>query len=256
MGWISNCGRSDVDIGGRANQRNTVYFFRDDQGWLNLHFSELTSTRKPGFRLAPALSTGQNSKPPVTPNSTKAVGYRYVTPTLTKPVSVLRKHRWADLPSGPGVYWWYFPENNLDLFRIPEFCQMNRLRLRRSQDDKLCLYHGMATNLAVRIAWHAEQDLTIPALRSGYLSTFRFTLLALNGFNYLAGCQEIDRFMDDLSLSWMEVASPAEAEAIESSELKGEFHCPLNIRENHRVELDLYISFLKSIRKAYKRCYL
>ena len=171
-------------------------------------------------------------------------------------VFTLRARRWTDLPATPGVYWWYFSERDLDRFRISEYCQMAKLRLRRSQDGKLCLYHGMATNLAQRTAWHAEQKLTLGALKSGFLSTFRFTLLALNDFDYLAGRQEIDRFIDGLSLSWMPARSRAEAEAIEQLELTGEFHYPLNIKHNQSVELTKYIRFLGSIRKAYKRRYL
>lgn len=179
-----------------------------------------------------------------------------VTPTAPQAVSVLREHRWADLPSRPGVYWWNFPESNLDRFRIPEFCQMDKLRLRRAQDGKLCLYHGIATSLAQRAAWHAAQPLTMSSLKSGFLSTFRFTLLALTGFDYLAGQQDIDRFMDKLSLSWMETVSLAEASDIEASELMGGYHYPLNIQNNHHSELTGYIRFLKLVRKTYKQRYL
>jgi hypothetical protein len=247
LDWIIACGRSKEDIRGTANERNTVLGFWDDEGWLNLHFSEMT-VRTPAVGLV--------SVPPVASVTSKAVGQKLSTPTVPTPVSVLRAHRWADLPLGPGVYWWYFAEGNLDSFRVTAFCDVGRLRLRRSQDGKVCLYHGMAKNLAQRIAWHAAQDLTQQALRSGFLSTFRFTLLALNAFDYLAGRQEIDLFMDELSLSWLETTSSAEAEAIELSELKGEYHYPLNIQDNHRAELAAYTPFLRSLRKAYKQRYL
>ena len=114
----------------------------------------------------------------------------------------------------------------------------------------------MAANLAERVAWHAEQNLTAGALRSGFLSTFRLTLLALNGFEYIAGRQEIDRFMDELFLAWVQAHSRTEAAAIESSELSGEFQYPLNISHNPCVELKQYIRFLSNVRKNYKRRYL
>ncbi len=47
----------------------------------------------------------------------------------------------------------------------------------------ICFLLREAANLAERVAWHAEQDLTVSALRSGLLSTFRLTLLALNESN-------------------------------------------------------------------------
>jgi hypothetical protein len=177
-----------------------------------------------------------------------------VSSPIAQPVSSLRARRWIDLPSGAGVYWWYFSTKDLDRFRITEFCQPDRLRLRRTPDGKVCLYCGMAANLAERTAWHAEQDLTLGALRSGFLSTFRFTLLALNGFEY-GGRQDIDRFMDGLALAWTEVGSRAEAAAVESSELSGEFHYPLNIKHNRCEELKRYVRFLSAMRKDYKgRC--
>lgn len=179
-----------------------------------------------------------------------------ITPPDAQSISTLRAHRWSDLPSGAGVYWWYFSETELDRLRISEFCQVDRLKLRRSPDGKLCLYHGMAKQLAQRVRWHAERPLSLDDLRSGILSTFRFTLLSLNDFDYLAGSDEIDRFMDDLSLSWIQANSREEAEAIESAELAGEFQFPLNISQNKCVDLKSYLRFLSSIRKAYKQRYL
>ena len=176
--------------------------------------------------------------------------------TSPQPVSTLRARRWIDLPSGPGVYWWYFSRTDLDRFRIAEFCEVNLLRLRHSEGGKLCFYCGMAANLAERVAWHAEQDLTFGALRSGFLSTFRLTLLALNGFEYIPGSREIDRFMDELFLAWVKAASRTEAAAIELSELSGEFQYPLNIRHNKCVHLKTYTRVLSNIRKDYKRRHL
>jgi hypothetical protein len=175
---------------------------------------------------------------------------------LVQLLSDLRARRWATVPANPGVYWWYFPPESVQRFRIAELCSLAALNLRISQSGKLCLYHGMATSLAERIEWHAAQKLGMSALRSGFLSTFRFTLLALNGFDYLAGAPEIDSFMDGLEIEWMSFPTVADAIAAESRELLGATHYPLNIQNNRKPELASYTRHLKSVRKAYKAKYL
>ncbi len=129
---------------------------------------------------------------------------------------------------------------------------MSRLRLRASSDGKVCLYHGLAKNLAQRIAWHADQKLSPSSLKSGFLSTFRFTLLALNDFPYLNGSGEINGYFDNLFVSWQETESRQEAQALERSELRRGYHYPLNILGNKHPELAPFVRFLQSKRKAYK----
>ena len=177
---------------------------------------------------------------------------------MTEPqlLSALRDSDWSGVPSSPGVYWWYFPMTSLERLRIAELCDVAKLRLRRTREGKVCLYHGMANNLAERIEWHAAQKLTVKYLQSGFLSTFRFTLLALNDFNYLEGAQEIDSFFDALSISWRVASTRGEAEAFEQAEFHGEYHYPLNIKGNRRPELIQYTRHLKSVRKAYKQRYV
>jgi hypothetical protein len=177
---------------------------------------------------------------------------------MTEPqlLSALRAKRWSDVPRSPGVYWWYFPRTELDRFRIAELCEVERLRLRCAADGKVCLYHGMANSLAERVEWHAAQALTLSTIRSGFLSTFRFTLLALNDFDYLTGSDEIDRFFDGLSVGWQPTDSRDAAAALEHSEFDGEYHYPLNIQGNRKPELANYIRHLKSTRSAYKRRYV
>jgi hypothetical protein len=176
--------------------------------------------------------------------------------TDPQPLSVLREKSWSGVPSSPGVYWWYFPRTELDRFRIAEFCNVVQLRLRISPDGKVCLYHGMANNLAERVEWHAAQNLTLKCLQSGFLSTFRFTLLALNDFDYLVGAVQINGFFDSLSVTWQAANSREEAEALERTELQGMYHYPLNIQGNKRAELAEFVRHLKSIRSVYKRRYV
>lgn len=177
---------------------------------------------------------------------------------MTQPqrLSILRNHKWSNLPTSPGVYWWYFPHTALDHLRIAEFCDVKKLRLRTAPDGKVCLYHGLAKSLAQRVEWHAAQKLTLSCLQTGFLSTFRFTLLALNGFDYSEGEEKIDEYFDALSVSWRSTRTREEAESIECSELNGEYYYPLNIQANRRPELLAYIRHLKVLRSAYKKRYI
>lgn len=168
----------------------------------------------------------------------------------------LRVSAWSNLPSSPGVYWWYFPRSALDQLRIAELSDVSSLRFRNAPDGKICLYHGMANNLRERVAWHAAQKLTRSALRSGFLSTFRFTLLALNDYDYLQGAKQIDDFFDGLSVSWRAATTRREAEEMERVELQGQYHYPLNIQGNRHPELAEFIRHLKLTRSAYKRLHV
>jgi hypothetical protein len=174
---------------------------------------------------------------------------------MTEPqlLSALRNTEWSGVPSSQGVYWWYFPFTALQQLRIAEHCDVNKLHLRYAPDGKACLYHGMANNLAERIVWHAAQKLTMKCLESGFLSTFRFTLLALNDFDYLQGEKQIDQYFDGLSVSWQAASTRAEAEKMERTELQGEYHFPLNIQGNKRPELVAFVQHLKATRIAYKK---
>lgn len=174
---------------------------------------------------------------------------------MTEPqaLSALRAKGWSEVPSSPGVYWWYFPQVELGRLRVADFCDVPGLQLRLAPDGKVCLYHGMANNLAERVEWHAAQKLTLKCLQSGFLSTFRFTLLALNDFDYLGGSVQIDDFFDRLSIGWQVANTRAEAEAVERRELMGTYHFPLNIQGNSRPELSTFVRHLKSTRSAYKR---
>jgi|SRR5581483_7620090 len=168
----------------------------------------------------------------------------------------LRSNKWVGVPSGPGVYWWYFPRSTMQRFRIAELCPGPALNLRASPEGKVCLYHGMAKSLSQRVEWHAAQKLSLGALSSGFLSTFRFTLLALNDFDFLRGAADIDAFMDELDIEWRAFPTVGEALAAEKAELAGAFHYPLNIQNNRHPELTSFTRHLKATRRAYKERYL
>jgi hypothetical protein len=128
--------------------------------------------------------------------------------------------------------------------------------LRTAPDGAVCLYQGMANNLAERVKWHAAQKLTLNNLRSGYLSTFRLTLLALNGFDYAMGAERVDRFFDELSISWQTTETRDEASIVERAGFEGPHHYPLNIAGNKSAELRSYTRHLKAIRSGYRRLFL
>ena len=173
-------------------------------------------------------------------------------------VENLRNGNWKDLPSEPGVYWWYFPKQNADRLLNPLLrkSQIEALNLRRSKDGKVCLYCGMAGSLHVRGRWHAAQKLTRSALKSRFLSTLRFTLLALTDLDYRKAEQRINRFMDGVTLEWRSAKSREDAQHQEAREFKSKFHYPLNIKSNSCVELGDCVRKLKRIRREYRKRYL
>jgi hypothetical protein len=171
-------------------------------------------------------------------------------------VSALRLDSWRTIPATPGLYWWFFPETALTDFRITELVDLTKINLKQSADGKVCLYHGMANNLAQRIKWHSAQKLSRGALQSGFLSTFRHTLLSLSDFDYFAGEKEIDTLFDTLAIDWISVESREVALEMEQSNFRGNFAFPLNIQDNKVPELSLYLKHLKATRRAYRHNFL
>ena len=163
----------------------------------------------------------------------------------------LRSNGWKSVPPEPGIYWWFFPSSCLSQFRISEHCDEQTLNLRTYQNVKVCLYVGIAKSLNERMKWHAEQPLKQSALRSGFLSTFRKTLLALNGIDYATGFDEINLFMDGLDVTWRTTSSIDAAKELEAAELTGGYQFPLNIQGNKSPVLKPFIRFLKQQRKEY-----
>lgn len=79
--------------------------------------------------------------------------------TEPQPLAVLRSTAWSTIPKSPGVYWWYFPTSTLGSLRIDELCEVSTRRLRFAPDGKVCLYHGLANDLAQRVAWQQHLGL-------------------------------------------------------------------------------------------------
>ena len=237
--WVMDCGRTEADFHGPKNKRNTVFAEQDPAGTYFLQFAD-----------APARDTsGEQGTESESPTVVQAED----SPVLAEPTSLetLRRDSWLDVPSQSGVYWWFFPETCLDTFRVSEFCNVEALNLRRCSSGKVCLYVGIAKNLRDRVEWHADQRLTQSSLRSGFLSTFRKTLLALNEIDYDTGFEEINGFMDRLDVSWQVTEERSTAKAIEDAEVCGEWDYPLNIQGNRSPKLQPFLQFLKRIRKEY-----
>ena len=113
----------------------------------------------------------------------------------------------------------------------------------------------MAVNLRERIKWHAAQKLAPSALKSGFLSTFRLSLLSLNDFPYCGGDSAINAFMDKLSVEWVEAPTRADAERLEAAEFAGPYRYPINIRGNEQPELSAFVKYLKRARSAYRKAH-
>ncbi len=168
----------------------------------------------------------------------------------------LRGGNWAAVPTTPGVYWWYFDKQALKQFGDSLACDVRGLNLLANPAGEICLYHGIAKNLRQRIAWHSAQSLHISALKSGFLSTFRLTLLALNTIPFVHGEDLINAYMDTLRVDWVETRTKKEAMAIESAGLAGPYHFPLNIQSNNHSALAAFKQGLKAHRAAYRHKFL
>ena len=255
-GWIRACGRNQADLAGRASHRNSVYAFRFGDV-TNLHFTKLNGTST--TRIDSRDSSLEQPKPVSRIRErirfTQTTYEDADTSRRLHSIERLRESNWTRIPDGPGVYWWYFSKPHLESLEIAHHCVPAGLRLRRA-NGRLCLYVGITERLRQRIKWHAAQHLTQSALRSGMLSTLRFSLLALARFDYNSGDAEINSLMDELDISWISTRGKPEARSIESSELQGDFHFPLNIQGNHRLETVDFVKYLRSRRKTYRKQHL
>ena len=253
--WTARCGRTEADFRGAKNRRNTVFYRLDSMNTYELHFEDLD---KSASRRHSTSETQTVNEPVKSTSNSIAEGSKIAVAQRgePRPLSILRLDGWSDLPSQPGVYWWYFPEHCITDFGISMYCDTSELRLHRAKSGKVCLYVGVATDLNVRVEWHADQPLTNSALKSGFLSTFRKTLLVLNRIEYPTGFDAINRFMDTLDITWMPTRDLKSAKAIEAAEINGEWHYPLNIQGNHQPALRSFIQHLKRERKAYTERFL
>jgi hypothetical protein len=170
-------------------------------------------------------------------------------------LKALREENWRNIPASSGIYWWFFPESEIKDLKISTYCDPSDLRL-EGVGGNVCLYLGIAKNLRQRIKWHASQKLRPSALQSGYLSTFRLSLLALKDYSYdEAGERKINDYYDQLGVRWEATESKEDARELELSYIDGKFDYPINIQDNRRESLARFLRFLKDRRKEYRACW-
>jgi len=180
--------------------------------------------------------------------------------TNTYAVSNLRQTNWSTVPKGSGYYRWYFPEPSLRPLGLETLPQQAELKLHLIEHNGMLyygFYFGIAKSLRERVTWHSAQPLKRSALKSGFLSTFRFSLLALLDLEYSeSGQRALDDFMNHLFIEWTETSTKAEAEAVERAELRGELTYPINLQGNKTPGARAYVRDLKQKRKQYKAHWL
>ncbi|MGC3988115.1 MAG: hypothetical protein QM796_00245 [Chthoniobacteraceae bacterium] len=165
----------------------------------------------------------------------------------------LRRNKWRGIPNSPGIYWWYFPKSDLIRLNINNH---QFLKFHSIPNGSVCLYVGVASVLSKRIKWHGDQHLTDGALRSRFLSTLRFSILAMLKIHYKDGEKVVNCVFDKLHVRWKTTSSKNEARSLEMKELCGEYHYPLNIQHNRNTLVAEYVQRLRSARKIYRKTYL
>lgn len=167
-------------------------------------------------------------------------------------VRELRMNSWKSVPTQCGVYWWYFPETFVEEFGVFDHCTCARDEFESLPSGELLLYVGVAKSLRQRTAWHAEQRLTQSSLRSGFLSTFRLSLLALCDFPYATAESYINEVFDELRVRWRSCENRTEADEIERQVIGSNTPLPINLRDNHDPRTESFRTRLSQLRKTYK----
>ena len=172
-------------------------------------------------------------------------------------LSELRDSNWNTIPETPGFYTWYFePKIAKGLLKTLNL-KAESLDLKTADNGYLALYCGIAKDLKQRVDWHASQSLNFSALKSGFLSTLRFTLLALTNspYNHPRTESKLNRLLDSCLFQWQATKSKKDAEAVEQTTLQRGCY-PLNLQNNRRPELSESKRMLSRLRTEYKAEFL
>lgn len=158
----------------------------------------------------------------------------------------------------PGVYTWWFKESEAEsiMRKLGLLNFMDRLMVRKiNGENYYALYFGIAggkSGLLGRIKWHVCQKHTASTVKSGYLSTLRKTICAINGCDMTKGESITNEVMDrNCYWEWWYTKNEEDAETIEKQELCTHYY-PLNIKDNKLVDKDT-INLLKKLRTKYKK---
>lgn len=178
--------------------------------------------------------------------------------TLIK-VTDIRSY-WSKAPEKPGLYKWWFPKYEFDLFlaNLSSQIAMNVSKIENKIIDGTlyyALYIGKAEkeNIRARMKWHIAQKHTKSAVRSGTLSTLRQTISSLLGLDMTNSEDEVNKCMDTAYIEFCELPKD-EISKEEMSLINGEFLLPLNIQGNKKAEefAPGLVPQLKKLRKTHK----
>ncbi|MBO4752077.1 MAG: hypothetical protein J5526_04925 [Bacteroidales bacterium] len=173
---------------------------------------------------------------------------------MIKAVKELKKEKFASIDHKSGVYIWWFQEDCVNKLLKPiGGGEMSRIQKKIiAGKNYYALYFGIAKDCRQRASWHMAQHHTLPAVRSGFLSTLRRTLSALLNVNMTAAENRVNNFIEENCYwEWSYTNDKKEAEKMEQRELRNNYY-PLNIQGNKNVPKE-YLSKLKSLRREYKK---
>lgn len=157
------------------------------------------------------------------------------------------KKRQCEIPLGPGIYCWWFEEEGARILlkALPEV-DLSKAQSRMVDGKRwFALYFGISKNLRGRLRWHLTQHHTQSSVKSGFISTLRFSLSALLGLPATKAEEAVNKFIDEYCIiDYKAVESIKEAEVIEKKELTTKYY-PLNITNNRFVDRRITLALTK-----------
>ena len=171
-------------------------------------------------------------------------------------VSVLKQQiqqKSCSVPKSPGVYRWWFTEEDTQLLMKPfgnNLC-WHRIDQRKIDGNTYyALYVGISKDLLGRIKWHATQKHSASAVKSGYLSTLRQSVSALLGKDQSKSEKCVSAILEQCYWEWEVMQNP---EVWERNELQQpDYYYPINLQHNQSFPKQLQ-DVLSKLRKCYKK---
>lgn len=167
----------------------------------------------------------------------------------------------------PGYYKWWASLDGLKVLLNSPFLSKNylddilpHLTVKKiNNKDYYYIYVGIAVKESIhnRLNWHIRQKHSNSSLESGYLSTFRLSLCSLLSLNYKDE-DLTNKFIDELYVEYypfdLKIRSKKAKNVIDEMEKREIVNnvLPINIRDNKKDILKLFIKDLKNARKLSK----
>ena len=171
-------------------------------------------------------------------------------------VSVLKQQiqqKTCNVPKSPGVYRWWFTEDDAHLLVKPFGNAINWCKIqKRNIDGKsyYALYVGISKDLFARLKWHIFQKHSQSAVKSGFLSTLRQTVSALLGIDQTKSQNCVSALLERCYWEWETMPNP---EMWEKDELQQkDYYYPLNLQNNQSFPKELQKE-LSRLRKNFKK---